>query len=161
MKTEFLKGVAMLLLIVALAFVTAVASNAQALNQPANRLVFDIPFAFSVDYKTLPAGEYTVQTVASAGDAILIKSVDGNISTVRHAEAIELGKEKTSARLVFHRYGQRYFLAEVWHGNDKNAGRLVKSNDELALERDLAGIVAKIELAQGSYEQVELLAMAR
>jgi hypothetical protein len=68
----------MLLGIFAVAFVTAVASNAQSSNSAANKsarqLVADIPFEFSIDYKTMPAGEYVVQTVATAGDGLLIQS---------------------------------------------------------------------------------------
>lgn len=160
MKKEFLKGVAMLVVIVAFAFLTAVASNAQAVNQPA-KLVVDIPFAFSIDYKTMPAGEYVVQTVATAGDALLIQSADGNTSTLRHCEAIEHPKEKTNAKLVFHRYGQRYFLAEVWNGKDQAGRQLMKSVDERSLDHELANIVAKTELSQVSYQRVELVAKIR
>jgi hypothetical protein len=78
MKKKFLKCLTMLLGIFAVAFVTAVASNAQSSNSAANKsarqLVADIPFEFSIDYKTMPAGEYVVQTVATAGDGLLIQS---------------------------------------------------------------------------------------
>lgn len=147
MKKELLKGVTMLLGIVVLAFVTAVAANAQSVNSAAkssiSRLVADIPFEFSVDYKTMPAGKYTLQTVSTASDALLIQSVDGKTSALRPSEAADRSQKIVPARLVFHRYGERYFLAEVWNG-DGFGRQLMKSGDELATERE--------------YETVEIVA---
>ena len=157
MKKELLKGFTMLMLIVVLALATAVAS---ANAQPANKLVADIPFEFSVDYKTMPAGEYSVQTVATAGDALMIQSADGKTTVLRPCEATERAGKKAAARLVFHRYGQRYFLAEVWNG--AGAGQqLMKSRSEHDIEQELASITSKSELAQKSYEIVEVLATVR
>jgi len=154
MKKEFLKGVTMLLGIVALAFVTAVASNAQS----ANKFAVDIPFEFSVDYKTMPAGAYVVETVASASHALLIQSADGKTSVLRPSEAIERTQTAATARLVFHRYGERYFLAEVWSDGEKSGRQLKKSVDELAIEREVAEINSKSETAKHSYEKVEVTA---
>lgn len=158
MNKEILKGVTIFTLMVALAIVTAVVSaNAQS----ANKMVTDIPFEFSIDYKTMPAGQYTVQTVATASDALLIQSADGSTSALRPSEATAPMKNKRSARLVFHRYGQRYFLAEVWNGTD-NAGRqLMKSLSERAIEQELASIPSKSDLAQSTYETVEVVAVLR
>lgn len=162
MKKEFLKGITMLLSIVALAFATAVASSAQSSNKSAKsaqQVIADIPFEFSIDYKTMPAGEYTVQTVATAGDALFIQSADGRTSALRPSEATERLQNNVAARLVFHRYGQRYFLAEVWTGGDAVGRRLTKSRDELAIESELASTISKSELAQSSYEAVEVQAI--
>ena len=166
MKKEFLKGLTMLVAIVALAFVTAVASNAQssksAVNQQSNTttqpLIADIPFEFNVDYKTMPAGQYSLQTVATAGDALLIQSADGKNSALRPSAVTERSQKNATARLVFHRYGQRYFLAEVWSGGDKVGRQLMKSRDELDFDCDHANITATSEQARSSYEIVEVVA---
>ena len=158
MKKEFLKGLTMLLLIVVLALATAVASaNAQS----ANRVIADIPFEFSVGYKTMPAGEYSVETVTASGNAVMIRSTDGNRAAIRLTDESARIKDKTQARLVFHRYGGRYFLAQVWNGVDLNGRQLVKSHEENAIEGELASISSKSELAQSSYETVEVLAIFR
>lgn len=161
MKKELLKGFTMLMLIVVLALATAVASaNAQS----SNKVVADIPFGFSVGYKTMPAGEYSVQTVATAGDALMIQSGDAKISALRLSEATDRMKNKTHARLVFHRYGERYFLAEVWNGTDTSGRQLMKSLEERAIEQELAGIAAKSEQSetgQTTYETVEVVAVLR
>jgi len=158
MKKELLKGFTMLMAIVVLALATAVASaNAQS----ANKVVADIPFEFSVGYKTLPAGEYAVKTITSAGNALMIQSADRNTSALRLSDETERMKNKTHARLVFHRYGERYFLAEVWNGIDQTGRQLLKSQEERAIERELASISAKSETAKNTYETVEVVAALR
>ena len=69
-----------------------------------------IPFAFSADQKALPAGEYRITTT----DHVLEIR---NYSTNEVADVIAQHDESTKpqvSRLVFHKYGDRYFLAEVW-----------------------------------------------
>jgi hypothetical protein len=163
MKRELLKGIAMLALMVTLAIATAVVTaNAQS----AQKVVADIPFEFSVGYKTMPAGEYSVQTVASAGDGLLIRSADGKNSALRLSEATEKAQDKSHARLIFHRYGDLYFLAQVWNGSNNTGRQLLKSEDESAVERELT-IASAGDNAHASdksrtlYETVEILAVLR
>ena len=159
MKREFLKGFMMLALIVTLALTTAVASaNAQS---NANKVVADVPFEFSVGYKALPAGTYSVQSIASAGDGLLIQSADGKISALRLSESTRRIKEKPRARLVFHRYGERYFLAEVWNGIDNTGRQLTKSQEERAIADELMLASAKenAHAAHAIYEIVEVVAL--
>ena len=155
MKRELVKGFAMMTLIVVLALTTAVASGKA---QSANRIVADIPFAFSVGYKTMPAGEYSVQTIASAGNGLLIRSADGRISALRLSDETSRIKNKPHARLVFHRYGERYFLAEVWNGADNTGRQLLQSQEERAVQRELASTSPS---DQTTYETVEVVAMLR
>jgi hypothetical protein len=155
MKKELRKGFTMLMLIVVLSLATAVVS---AKPQSANRVVANIPFEFSVGYKTMAAGEYSVRTVSSAGDALMIQSAVGTSSAVRLSDATERAKDKSHARLVFHKYGDRYFLAEVWNGADRTGRQLLKSQEERAIERELASISAASATAKNAYETVEVMA---
>jgi hypothetical protein len=156
MKKELLKGFSMLVLILALALATAVASA----NAQSNRVVADIPFEFSVGYKTMPAGEYAVRAVNNQGNALMIQSADGKLAAVRLSDETERSKNNSHARLVFHRYGQRYFLAEVWNGIDKAGRQLLKSSEERAIEREL-GNIAKSESPKDTYETIEIVAALR
>lgn len=160
MKREFLKGLTMLVLIVTLALATAVVSaNAQS---TANSVVANVPFEFSVGYKALPAGDYTVRSIVSC-DGLLIQSADGKTSALRLSESTRQIKDKPRARLVFHRYGDRYFLAEVWNGVD-NAGRqLMKSQEERAIANELmlASARENAHATKDIYEIVEVIAVLR
>ena len=158
MRKELVRGLTMLALIVAIALGSAVVT---ARAQASNKVVADVPFEFSVGYKTLPAGGYIVQTVASAGNALLIQSTDAKSSALRLSEATAPMKNKTHARLIFHRYGERYFLAEVWSGANIPGRQLLKSQEERAMQQELANIATNGNAAPASYEIVELVAMLR
>ena len=160
MKKEVVKGFNMVLLIVVLAFASAVVSaNAQS----ANRVVADIPFEFVVGDRAMAVGEYTLKANGTQGNALIIQSLDAKSSAIRLTNAIERPRSQghTKARLVFHRYGQRYFLAEVWSGADTTGRQLLKSRQERAIERELASIQRQGELTNGAYETVEIVATLR
>jgi hypothetical protein len=150
----------MLVLLAAVALATAaVSANAQA---HANTVVANVPFEFSVGYKAMPAGEYSVQTIVSAGNGLLIQSTDGKISALRLTNATDRINDKSQPRLVFHRYGERYFLAEIWNG--ANTGRqLAQSQEESAVESELT-LASGRESAHApgaAYETVEVFATLR
>ena len=157
MRNELLKGFAMLVLVVALAAATAAATTPA---QSANRVVANIPFEFSVGYKTMPAGEYQIRIVNSANDALLIQSADSKTSALRLSEATERQKNNKHVKLVFHRYGERYFLAEVWSGTDTGR-QLLRSQEEKAIERELAAIASTSDEKHATYENVEVVASLR
>ena len=159
MKREFLKGFTMLTLTVSLALATAVVANAQ--STP--KIVATVPFEFSVGYKALPAGEYSVRSIASAGNGLLIQSSDGKVSALRLSDATRRTKDRPKARLVFHRYGERYFLAEVWNGVDNTGRQLTKSQEEQSIANELLLASAKenAHAANDIYEIVEVLALLR
>ena len=158
MKKELTKGFTMLALTVALALATAVASNAQSAN---TQVVADIPFQFIVGDQAMPSGRYAVKTTTSQRKALLIQSTDAKCSALRLTNSIESAKDNERAKLVFHRYGERYFLAEVW-GSDSNTGRkLMKSRQERAIQRELASTQSKSQQAKSGYETIEVLAAVR
>ena len=160
MKKELLKGSTMLMVIVMLVFASAVAS-ANPTAQLSNAVVADIPFEFSVGYKTFPAGKYSVRSISTAGNALMIQSADGKSSALRLSDATERSKNNARARLVFNRYGERHFLAEVWNGIDTTGRQLLKSQEEKAIQRELASNSASSESAKNTYERVEVLAARR
>jgi hypothetical protein len=160
MKREFLKVFTMLALVVPLALTLAVVSANGQSN--ANRVVANVPFEFSVGYKALPAGAYSVQSIVSC-DGLLIQSADGKTSALRLSDATRQIKDKPKARLVFHRYGERYFLAEVWNGVDNTGRQLRKSQEERALANELMLASAKenAHAPNATYEIVEVVALLR
>jgi hypothetical protein len=155
MKNELLKGFTMLMLIVALAFATAVVSaNAQS----SSGVVANIPFEFTVGDQALPSGKYTIKATSAHVSALMIQNADAKRSAIRLTNSIESTKINPRAKLVFHRYGERYFLAEVWSGGSNSGRELVKSRQERAIERELASNGFRSELAQTKYEIVEIVA---
>jgi hypothetical protein len=90
---------------------TAVTLFAQTENH--QLMTVKIPFGFSVQDHSLPAGEYNIFTVLPER-AIRITSTDGRYSAVVNTLPNYASSVSESSRLIFHRYGDEYFLAQVW-----------------------------------------------
>src|ERR1700688_1750074 len=88
------------------AVVTAAAGYAQ--NPQVEKV--SIPFNFIVGSRTMPAGQYTVENVRPL---LILKSADGGILNVI-TDSIQSLNAATVGKLVFHGYGNQYFLSEVW-----------------------------------------------
>ncbi len=156
MGKQILKGFTMLMLVLGLAFVSAVVSaNGQTIKQ----VRADIPFEFIVGDKSLPAGEYAVKPLTDNG-VIAIDNRDSHASALRMTKEIAGNRKSENARLVFHRYGNRYFLAEVWMG-DRNGSQLTKSREERALERELASLASKGGSERQTFESIAIAASPR
>ena len=102
----------------------------------------DVPFAFNVGAAQLPAGTYEIK-VASQNEIII---EDGESRAVALSNARREGPRKTESKLVFHRIGNQYFLAEVWKGSGEG-GLIVPTSKhekdlmkELRLAKDTSGV---------------------
>ena len=72
----------------------------------------EIPFAFHVRDAALPAGTYTVEEVSTTGTIAITDNETGK-AILTLAPANRLGRSDES-KLVFNKYGDRYFLSELW-----------------------------------------------
>ena len=152
MKRQMVRGLTMLTLMVVVAFGTAaVVANGQSRQQ----VVTHVPFDFVIGDKTLPAGDYTTTLSADGGSRVLVQNDEANSSIFRLTNSIQADPSKSQARLVFHRYGQSYFLSEVWIGGDISGRALLRSKQESSLRREMG------RLAQNTYQTIELVAMLR
>jgi len=135
---------------------TLSAVNALAQSQPV--LKANIPFDFSAANRTLPAGEYTVSNTNAASGTIVVRNTDGNKAVALIASPFSPKNEAKQAMLVFHRYGDQYFLAKVinaggWAGREivmsKTEKRLSKGSDRnLAnnkVEPEIVTVVAELQ----------------
>ncbi len=158
MTKQLIKSLTMLTLVVGLALVTTVASaNGQTKS---HALTANIPFDFIVGDKTLPSGKYVVSAATDDGAGLRISSRDGKSSAIRLSHVVAEKNKARSARMVFHRYGQQYFLAEVWSGEDYGR-ELMKCKKERNLRQEAASIAASRDSGQGKYQIVEVVAMVR
>lgn len=78
----------------------------------------NIPFAFQVDNKTLPAGEYQVRTLPGGdGNSLqLIERTDCSAAVLVMTMAADSKDAKSEPELVFNQYGNSYFLSQIWTG---------------------------------------------
>ena len=105
-------------LMVGLAFVTlaAMPGYAQAVIKA------DVPFDFTVAHGVLPAGEYSI-ALSTVGDFLVLSSGQRYIDLIIPMTSASR-PDFTATKLVFHRYGDQYFLAEIWSGLDTSIRKL-------------------------------------
>lgn len=135
MKRTIAKSFITAALLVMAIIVAGVSAQAQTLQY---RLTADIPFEFSLSSQKLPAGTYSIsRAYESTGDAVLqIRSTNGNSIATRFSIPIVTFNPKRRGVLIFHRYGEQYFLSEVWPAGGGTGRAFPKSHAERDLERD-------------------------
>ena len=130
MKHTILRNAAML----GLFFVLTVAS---AHAQSDNKIKAYIPFNFAAGDAKLKAGVYTIERVEM--DKIVFTSADGKTQIFALApNSLERTSRDSQQKLKFHRYGDLYFLAEVWVSSYADGNGLDPSGAERRVARELA-----------------------
>lgn len=103
------------------------AATLVAQTTPSQRLMsVNVPFAFAVEDHSLPAGEYLVLTVTPER-SIRITSIDGKHSAIVSTLPNYSKVPSANSRLVFHKYRDEYFLAQVWTGGQNVARNPISS----------------------------------
>jgi hypothetical protein len=97
-----------------------------------------IPFDFIVNKETLPAGQYTIDSVGlmSDGRTVAIRAADAKATAMINANSVQSSKPSAKTKLVFVRYGDRYFLSQVWLEGSTWGHQFPKSRREAELARD-------------------------
>jgi hypothetical protein len=128
-------------LAISLALLMSAAAHAQT-----TQLNVTVPFEFIAGDTVLPAGDYDVHSTGPwGGKALSIQNVASNAGTLLFSSWCQLAKTSESNKLVFYRYGQKYFLAEVWTVNT-NIGRkmpLDQRQTELARKQQKGEVVLR------------------
>lgn len=120
--------------------------------QTPTRVEVNIPFDFSAGKATLKAGTYSFKRMA--GNALAISNADGKaIALVVAPLTIGSRGFKAGERLVFNKYGDEYFLSQVWLSVDSGRQLLTSGGEtKTAREYKLAKKNAKperVEIAVG------------
>jgi len=84
---------------------------AQSINLKAN-----VPFNFALNGKTLPTGEYTIRSIDNMRNAAAISGAEQKPLVLLTMPCLSPRNREISqeSKLVFTRYGNTYFLSEVW-----------------------------------------------
>ena len=119
-----------LFVLLGLGLLVGMSAYAQTLNLKA-----DVPFNFIISGATLPAGEYAIKGVG-AGSAIAVRGPNPKANMFVLSQACASIDPAKQSKLVFHRYGDRYFLAELWVAGSDSGRQLAKSPREMEVARD-------------------------
>ncbi len=106
----------------------------------------NVPFQFTVGGKLLPADTYTI--TPSSERVLVIRSTDGHfasMTTITHADS----QPSSGNKLVFEKYGNRYFLHEVRCSNysSMNANIPASKQEKSALEEAKLGQAETVLIA--------------
>ena len=106
---------------------------AAAYAQGVGPLKADIPFDFNARGMSMPAGNYSIDTKNPM--IVVLRSHENRVNAVVGAGAVESLTTQKEGRLVFHRYGNQYFLSDIWISGSSYGRHLAPSQQERNLAK--------------------------
>jgi hypothetical protein len=126
MNKMMLKAITMLSL-----FITMAAASSFARTN--EKLFFYVPFNFTVGSTNLPAGQYTIEPIGIA--RLIIRNADGDAIGTAVTVNVQSSTTQKQSQLMFRRYGNQYFLAQIWTEGDNQGRELIQSQIEQELSK--------------------------
>lgn len=129
-----------LITVLAVTILSATLAVALAQAQDAGNMSVTIPFDFAVSGKIIPAGDYHLRR-SLMGTSVVMQLRNSNneeavfLPQTHPLQRIDIQKE---SKLVFNRYGNQYFLSQVWIAGRSTGEELSKTSRERSLQRELA-----------------------
>ena len=111
----------------------------------------NVPFDFTVEGKTIPAGTYTIGHVGRGPELLLLESQDGKMHMIVGSNSAENLNGADKTKLVFNRYKDQYFLSEIWVQGANSGRHIPQTKREKELAKELAS-------ANINHERVEIVA---
>ena len=111
-----------------------VVANAQI--DSGTRIQVNVPFDFAVGNTTLPAGKYEIRGLDDHAPNVLeLRSANGRTTVVFDAESAQTRGDQIESKneLIFNKFGDRYFLSQVWVAGSSFGNELPKSRMEKRL----------------------------
>ena len=93
-------------------------------------VVASIPFTFTAGDTALPAGEYRVEKMHGSSHVLLIRCTEGRPAIMVTALSASSNEPQKKTKLIFNRYGDRYFLAQIWSEGSSRGSEMPKSAKE-------------------------------
>ena len=103
---------------------------------PVEHIRVNIPFDFMVMGRTLPAGYYEITRLSDGPEVLVISNVTHRRDHATMETTPEQGPVSSHGKLVFHRYGDSYFLHEIWTAGLNTGRELPPSHQEKILKRE-------------------------
>jgi hypothetical protein len=132
-----------------LALTLTLASLTAAAQLPSSQtLVAQVPFQFNVGNSGVPAGEWTIKRAGSGSLALIMSNQHAKASLVAMARPDEAKQAATRCALVFHKYGETYFLTGIKIEGTRDTYKLPESSRERELQ--IAGMPATEQILLAS-----------
>lgn len=143
MKTLLNNVIVKVTLLSAMVVLTSVASaQGQSLG---HKVKVNIPFDFTVSEQKLPAGEYWIGRAMQNDVVLLVTEPNGRSKAMRLSNSVETSSPSNKGRVVFHRYGNEYFLFQVWQAGARVGRQLPESKSERIARSSSRTVVENIQ----------------
>jgi hypothetical protein len=139
MKKQLITMMAVAMFVTTLTVVSVRAQNA-------GNVAVTIPFNFVAIGKTLPAGDYYVRRSVEGDQVVIrIQSKDNSLQVFSPIVPVHRRDIQAESKLVFNKYGDQYFLSQVWIAGRTDGQELTKTSRERLLQREMARRTTKLE----------------
>jgi hypothetical protein len=124
--------------LVTLAFLAPLVFVVQINAQKTTELVADIPFNFTACREQMPAGKYKIYPISSANPRmLLVRGEDNRSVEILCTRDVRASKPTSRGKVIFNRYGNEYFLSELWFAGDLSGNQVAMSEREQAIVKTL------------------------
>jgi len=118
---------------------------ARAQAQIIGNLEADVPFQFHVRNTTLPAGRYMIHELEGSDLTVMqISSADGKLSALFDVESAQAKTTPEKSELIFNKYGDSYFLSELFDEGNVDGSKLMTSREEKRASKESGAEVAQV-----------------
>ena len=126
------------IMVIGIVLTLSIAGSARA-QLPGTVIRVAIPFDFMIRGKVLPAGRYEVSRISDEPTGLMIRNVDHKRDeTMFQTEPANVSVTTRKDELVFHHYGDSYFLSEVITAGEQTGEELTPSRAEREMRREMA-----------------------
>jgi hypothetical protein len=125
-----MKRVLGFLSVVAVTFVLTAPLSAQTFKLSAS-----VPFEFTVAGRSMPAGDYSIDAGSSPMGAVRVSSGNEGVYFLAIRDTASQKERTGQSLLLFHRYGDRYFLSSIVDGSLNTGVEIPTSRIEKELSK--------------------------
>ena len=111
------------------------------------KIVAQVPFEFTVGSKVVPSGQWIVQPASMNGKVLVIRNAGAKAGLFAAASLVESKKAAENCTLIFHRYGDSYFLTGVKVAGTRTSYKLPESKAEVEMRAQNVPATDEILLA--------------
>jgi hypothetical protein len=111
------------------------------------KIVGEVPFPFVVGNKHVPAGEWTVEKAGKDARTLVIRNFEAKLGLFIPSMPDTAKKPSDRYALVFHKYGDKAFLAGVKLAGDRTIYKIPETREESELRAQNVTATEEILLA--------------
>jgi hypothetical protein len=109
------------------------APGSRMIAQTSLHLVADVPFDFRSGSQLMPAGKYDIRQLSES--FVILRPENQHRSQILMTMNTGAYDRPTHSKLVFHRYGNKYFLYQVWSAERSGGLQIPKGHAEKEMLR--------------------------